>query len=352
MGILINSWHTSSAKSDVLWWREHIFASSQFIHTPPVDLTIYSDASLAGWGATDSVRTIGDKWHDDNLPDHINVLELQAAKLALLSLAKDASACHIHLKIDNTTAVAYINKMGGTHSLACNTTARSIWLWAKERDIWLSAAFIPSDHNVVADFHSRCFKENTEWQLNPTIFGDICTVFPPPVVDLFASSLNTQLDTFVSWYPESGAWAVNAFNISWDNINFYAFPPFSIISRVLAKIVQEKATGILILPKWSSQAWFPLMLRLLTSHPRLIPPMPNLLLLPSKPNLHHPLHKKLELLAVRLSGLPSETTNYQKQLRTLSATPGGDPPEFNMIRSCGDGDSFVLAGKLIPLLFL
>ena len=31
--------------------------------------------------------------------------------------------------IDNTTAVTYINNMGGSHSAVCNSLAREIWFW-------------------------------------------------------------------------------------------------------------------------------------------------------------------------------------------------------------------------------
>ena len=47
---------------------------------------------------------------------HINVLELTAAHLALTKLAEAGRSTHIQLKMDNLTAIAYINKMGGTHS--------------------------------------------------------------------------------------------------------------------------------------------------------------------------------------------------------------------------------------------
>ena len=64
--------------------------------------------------------------------------------------------------MDNSTAVVYVNKMGGTHSPSNNEIARQIWLWAMARHNWLSATYIPGTQNVVADYHSRCFQENTE----------------------------------------------------------------------------------------------------------------------------------------------------------------------------------------------
>ena len=313
-------------------------------------LTIYADASLEGWGGTDTVTEVGGRWSDDDLPAHINVLELYAAKLALVSLGSAVSYCHIKLMLDNMTAVSYVNKMGGTHSLPCNSAARDIWLWAKERNLWLSADHIAGDDNVVADFKSRHFSDNTEWQLSPLLFTKVADTFFCPECDLFASSSNNQVSKFASWYPDTGSWVVNAFSISWRDLYIYAFPPFSIIGRTLAKVCREEATGIMIVPLWSTQVWFPLMLRLLIAHPRRLPPRRDLLRLPGQANLVHPLNKKLALLAIHISGKPSANISYRKQLCKLSATPGGEEPGPSMTPLLEDGDSFVLEGRLIPII--
>ena len=105
------------------------------------------------------------------------------AKLVLQSLGKDLSCCHIRLMLDNMTAVPYVNKGGGTHSLACNLVARDLWLWAKERNIWLSADHIAGCENVVTDFKSRNFKENTECRLSPAVFTKVTTAFFCPECD-------------------------------------------------------------------------------------------------------------------------------------------------------------------------
>ena len=61
--------------------------------------------------------------------------------------------------------------------------------------------------------------------------------------NLFASRLNAKCPTFISWKPQPGAWAIDAFTISWRHISFYAFPPFRIIGKVLAKIQKDEARG-------------------------------------------------------------------------------------------------------------
>ena len=48
--------------------------------------------------------------------------------------------------------------------------------------------------------------------------------------------------------------------VPWQDLTFYAFPPFSLLPRVLAKIIQDKATKLLIVPKTLHPAVIPLKL--------------------------------------------------------------------------------------------
>ena len=71
-------------------------------------------------------------------------LELLAAFLALQSFVSQSNI-HVRLKLDNTTAVSYINNMGGIRSEPLNTLAKKIWHWCMSREIWLSAQYVPGD---------------------------------------------------------------------------------------------------------------------------------------------------------------------------------------------------------------
>ena len=85
--------------------------------------------------------------------------------------------------------------MRGTDSQTCNNVTQDILTWAISCNIWLSAAYIRGDTNVVADFHSQCFTENTEWALNTDVFVILPTTFFQPEIDLFAYALNKQIPT-------------------------------------------------------------------------------------------------------------------------------------------------------------
>ena len=198
-----------------------------------------------------------------------------------------------------------------------------MWHWAKIHENWLSAAYIPGESNVVADFHSRHFKENTEWTLNPQVFRNVCDYFTISTIDLFAAANNNQVETYVSWLPDPGAYAVDAITFLWIRLNFYAVPPFSMIAKVLAKIIRDKATGWMIVPKWVTQSRFPVMLNMLINPPLHISPNRFRLTLPNRLGASNPLVKKLHFLAVHLSGNPLKPLTYQQQLQNSSSSPGG-----------------------------
>jgi hypothetical protein len=235
------------AKQELVWWIDSIATASKPIQCTNPDLVIQSDASNSGWGAVRDKVTTGGRWTDCEQMEHINVLELQAAYFALKSLCGQESELHIQIQLDNSTAVAYINNMGGTKSLKLNNLALEIWEWCILHNIWISAVHIAGKTNVEADKQSRQFSDQHEWMLDKNQFQAIQNRYPLLEIDLFASRLNAQLPNYVAWQPDPECVAVNAFTISWKCKMFYAFPPFSLIPRCIQKILQDKATGILIL---------------------------------------------------------------------------------------------------------
>ena len=243
------------ARDDVLWWMENITSSEKHIEIVQPDVTIFTDASEEGWGASMGNVTTGGRWTYEESQSHINVLELKAIYFSLLSLIS-LSFQHVRIMTDNTTALAYVKHMGGVRSLECNEISHDIWEWCEHRCIWLTIAHVPGVENVVADYKSRHFSDNVEWQINSKLFYRICHRFGEPSIDLFASRLNKQVSRYVSWNPDPGAVAVDAFSMSWSNKHFYAFPPFSCIARCIRKILEDNASGVLVVPLWPTQPWW------------------------------------------------------------------------------------------------
>ena len=70
---------------ELTWWQsaEVQTFNGQPLQLPAFDMTISTDASLLGWGATWPGTTIGGRWLPTEAKGHINLLELKAAHLAL-----------------------------------------------------------------------------------------------------------------------------------------------------------------------------------------------------------------------------------------------------------------------------
>lgn len=111
------------------WWLSNIPKSKKSFSLQKIKLEIFTDASLTGWGAHCLDESIGGLWNTAEKEKHINYLELLAAYFGLRSFAKNMSNCHILLRIDNTTAISCINKMGSIQFMHLNTITQELWQW-------------------------------------------------------------------------------------------------------------------------------------------------------------------------------------------------------------------------------
>ena len=94
------------------------------------------------------------------------------------------------------------------------------------------------------DLESRKINYDTEWKLNTELLQQALQILGVnPDLDLFASRINTQLSSYVSFKPDPGAKAVQSvmlsLQLSWHDTRFYAFPPFCVIPKVLQNICTD-----------------------------------------------------------------------------------------------------------------
>ena len=137
---------------------------------------IITDSSLLGWGAVCHGSRIGGRWSLEEKVHHKNYEELLAVYHALMAFCKDKQDLHIQIKTDNVCCQTYINKMGGVKSPLCNKVAKLIWAWAIGKQIWLSAAYIPSKQNP-ADQNLRTFNDNVEWMLDRNLAECVLSIW-------------------------------------------------------------------------------------------------------------------------------------------------------------------------------
>ena len=78
-------------------------------------MTLETDASTIGWGVNHQGIHTGGPWSNKEKRMHINCLELLAVTLAIKCFARDKTNNMILLKVDNTTAISYINRLGAQY---------------------------------------------------------------------------------------------------------------------------------------------------------------------------------------------------------------------------------------------
>ena len=341
------------AKEHIKWWSDSIQSSYNVIYRGEPQITLYTDASTVGWGCDCQGIATGGNWSPMEAKNHINYLEMLAIKLALESFEQNVSHKHVQLMVDNMTAVNILSNMGSSHSWELNELNIDIWEWCIEREIWLTIAHVPGVDNVIADKESRLKRREIEWTLNQKLFDEGSKKLGvKPEIDLFASRLNYRLKQYVSYKPDPGAIAVDAFTIQWSKHSFYAFPPFSIIMRTLQKIQQDQATGLLIVPYWPTQAWWPQLTRMLIQEPIVLPKRKDTLFLPQDVNAIHPLHRQMTLLLCHLSGNIYRVREFHQRL-PLSLCSPGEPAQDNNTRDTSvNGLHTVVNMKLIQFRLL
>ena len=260
---------SEEARADLDWW---VSCGSSL---PPrslspfnQDIMITSDACKKGWGAWNSSTSVHGKWSSSESELHINILELKSVFLSFLSLFSTTYSCSILIRSDNSTAVSYINKQGGTCCKILCELALKLWNFCVVRNITISAIHIPGVQNTQADKLSRLEEIDHDYSLSSSMFSALSQAISFPLTsDAFASRLNNKLSNYISWHNDPYSSLVNAFSFKWLK-NLYLFPPIPLIDRVLDKFTQDNVTnGLLICPYWPTKPWFPRLLDLLIDFP-------------------------------------------------------------------------------------
>ena len=316
---------------------------------PTAKIVIQKDASIKGWGAHCLGQSVGGQWTSQESSQHINLLELKAVHHALLTFSKIRDMSAVHLQMDNMTALSYLVRMGGTHSKELTSIAKEIWDFLLKKQIKITAEYLPGVLNTQADIAYRHFHDSSKWLLSPQVFQQICQVWGRPDMDLFASRLFHQVPAYMAWRPDPYSQATDALQQKWSHLSPYAFPPFSLVGRVVAKVRAEKVCMVLITPAWQTQPWYGQLLQMSVQTPILLPLVSNLLVDPQ--GAIPPLVKNgsLKLVAWNISGRIWQTREYQKGLQDLSQMPEDRVHSLITNRPGESGLAGVVNNKLIPL---
>ena len=228
------------------------------LHPPAPTQEMFTDACDSGWGAQLGTLSAKGTWPLCTRGLHINRLELKAVYQACLEFKEHLSSKVTRVHIDNTTAVAYIRKEGGTRSHALTKDARKLLNWCDRNKITLIPVHIAGVRNVEADRLSRAGQLlSSEWSITKEEFHHIRAHLGTPSLDLFAMANNTVVARFFSPVPHPAAEAVDALNQNWPrNELLYGYPPTALVPQVLQRVRQSRDLRIILVTSTATtKAW-------------------------------------------------------------------------------------------------
>ena len=103
-------------------------------------------------------------------------------------------------------------------------------------------------------------RDESDWILNNEVFLSVLRATSlggrQPDLDAFATATNSKVPgSYFSVYDGPGCQGIDALSQNWTSRGLvYAFPPFGLVSKVLALVARQQVDCILILPAWS-RAW-------------------------------------------------------------------------------------------------
>ena len=178
-----------------------------------------------------------------------------------VQLASQDNTCEPHSYVKwftDSQNVAKIIDIGSSKP-ELQEMARGIYSKCVANGIGLRIEWIPRSQNDKADALSRII-DYDDWSLSHDLYHKFENLWGPHTIDRFANYQNNRLPRFNSrfWNPNSEN--IDALTETWSGENNWLVPPISLIAKTIMHLRASKAMGTLIIPRWLSAPFWPLLI--------------------------------------------------------------------------------------------
>lgn len=263
-----------TALVDIKWWASYapLAFNGAALRLPEPDATLTTDASPTGFGA---VLTYKDGrqlvthgfWRRDEAARSSNWREMTGVTRGFFTFASRLRRLRtLRIESDNSTAVSILRRFGSRHrhlGLAAEPLLRAVLRWGLQ----IQPVHLPGIENELADRLSRIDPQRNDYSVSWPAFHSIVMAFGRPSIDWFATAANKRLRRYCARRQDHKATFVDAFSVPWRDEFGLFHPPINLLSKVIARIADQNAHGIVIAPRWPSRPWFGLLMQLARAAP-------------------------------------------------------------------------------------
>ncbi|XP_060574478.1 uncharacterized protein LOC132732127 [Ruditapes philippinarum] len=164
---------------------------------------------------------------------------------------------HVKVYSDNKNVKSIL--LNGSRKSHVHNIALDLNSFCEEKNIVVCPEWIPREENEKSDYLSRCF-DSDDWKIRIQYFKNIDKRWGTHSIDRFASHFNNQCLRFNSrwWVPRTEA--VDALSQYWGNDINWLVPPPRLVPDCIKKMQSEQAKCTLIIPKWESAPFWPMLI--------------------------------------------------------------------------------------------
>ena len=249
------------AKNELEFWLSKIgnFNGQDLWPKPSAVRVVFSDASDSGYGGymVEHGGCIANgQWTREEAQQSSTWRELRVVRLVFESFGPQLQNERVKWFTDNQNVVRIV--LCGSKKPILQQEALAVFDASVKARILLKPEWIPREENEIADYISRIV-DYDDWSLNPLIFKELDAFWGPHTIDRFADWHNNHIHRFNSRYYCPGTEAVDTFTCDWGHENNWWCPPLFLIPRLLKHSRLTKAQGTLIIPRWVSAPFWPLL---------------------------------------------------------------------------------------------
>jgi len=246
---------------EIKFWLNHIgkYNVRYLSGYTPTETLIHSDASNIAAGAyvvNCKNSVFRSAWSPDEKVKCSTFRELRAINLALHCYGHLLKGKTVKWFSDSQSCVNIVQS--GSTKIALHSESLSIFLCCLKMNIDMRIQWIPRELNTIADGISK-YTSSDEWEVSNPFFEHMDSLWGPYDIDRFATCKNRKTERYNSLFMDTGSEAVDCFTQDWGSCNNWLVPPICLVTKTIRHILYCNANATLIVPKWPSAAFWPIL---------------------------------------------------------------------------------------------